>query len=290
MQLYTSLVRLKQAMNGGQLPPMTPVTGDALQIIDPAFTIGLGALEEDPVRGLRCPVRRCGRYFQNLSIHLGRHHKALGGGAAIKRALSIPKRTPLLTASSLEKYRSNVGRLEGRRRASPEFIARSRSPRNRERITAGERNYENQCRAQLSHKIIDLHHEIRRTPCLHEFRTVYGMEAGSAVITTFGTWNNALAQCGLDANKASPRTRTERNLEAVLTALSAWHGEHGHLPSANDTRYSRRTPLIPHLRLILDVMKTESWPEAMRRVASLLNIYGGRYGLPERKAQETAAD
>ena len=58
--LYTSLIRAKQELNDGVLPPMTPVPENVQHFIDPAFTPGLGALEEDPEKGLRCPVKGWG--------------------------------------------------------------------------------------------------------------------------------------------------------------------------------------------------------------------------------------
>ena len=38
--LYTSLVRAKQELNDGVLPPMTPVPENVQHFIDPAFTPG----------------------------------------------------------------------------------------------------------------------------------------------------------------------------------------------------------------------------------------------------------
>jgi len=43
-QLYTSLVMAKQALNGGHLPPMTPVPERLHHIINPEYVPGLGAL------------------------------------------------------------------------------------------------------------------------------------------------------------------------------------------------------------------------------------------------------
>ena len=106
--LYTSLTNLKREMNGGRMPPMTPIPERALAVIDPALTPGLGALEEDPEKGLRCPVRGCGKWAHALSSHITSAHRNIGGVRGFKRMMSIPRTAALL--SRREKARRSEDR------------------------------------------------------------------------------------------------------------------------------------------------------------------------------------
>jgi hypothetical protein len=89
MDMYSTLSRAKQAMNGGDVPPLTPLTRAALKHIDPEFAPGMGVLVEDADKGFRCPVRGCGRYFQKLSVHLDGAHKDIGGSWGVRDLLSL---------------------------------------------------------------------------------------------------------------------------------------------------------------------------------------------------------
>lgn len=298
MNLYTSLVRLKQSMNDGRLPPMTPVPASAHQLIDPAFTIGLGALYEDSEKGLRCPIRECGGFYHNLGLHLRASHGSAGGSTAVRSALDIPLSAPLLSQRLLETHRDNSARsFEQTRRSRPFTLpvhgkateARRRQSRTikADRLTVGARNLRDTCLAQLSHKLIDLHHRLGRTPSSQEARTLNSPGFVAAVTRSFGTWDAALAHCGLQRFDRGARQRVSR--DKVLESLSAYFAEHGCLPTQSQAYHPKRTPIIPTPPTIMRVMATKSWPEAMRRAASLLNIYGGRYGLPTHLLQKHSA-
>lgn len=295
MELYTPLVRLKQEMNNGTLPPMMEVPESVQHIIDPSFTIGYGALDEDSEKGLRCPVRGCGRWFHSLGRHISRSHPRIGQ-TGVRAALSIPSGTSLLSRKEIDRYQRAGKRLSayrptdfavrGAERLSKD---RTRSGRTKSRnaSTTGARNLANRCRAQLAHRIIDLHNRFGRTPTCQEFATEHTPGLAKFVSVVFGSWNNAVNQCGLEVNR---RSSPEQWRQRALDALAIWYERHGTLPSASEINNPHRTPLTPSKPSILRGLKTESWPEAMRRAASLLNIYGGRYGLPiENKPREDAA-
>lgn len=287
MDLYTSLVRLKQAMNGGQVPPMTPVPERVRHLIDPAFTIGMGALEEDDHKGLRCPIRGCGTYHHNLGLHIWHRHRALGGCAAVRTALDIPasaaflsrslrERTRIATVAGLRRsgYRANNGHyLRGHH-------AEGARAGNAVRKSVNAANLGDRCTAQVAHRIIDLEHKIGRSPSRREFSDAYGAALLGSVIRAFGTWNSALAQCGL---KVRMRSNRRRSREAVLDCLAAWHKVHGDLPSTWEANNRDSTPVIPTIKVIKAAFDADSWPEAMYRAAALLDIRGGRYGLPAKK-------
>lgn len=302
-ELYTSLTRLKMAMNGGELPAMTAIPLTAQTVIDPKFTIGLGALVEDEVLGLRCPVRGCGIYRHALTRHVDAAHPEIGGSEGLKLLLEIP-RTFRLASSA---YRANLRETIARRgSAALEQLARARLARpgatqerfvrDRANIThrklyklAGMRNLTNRCEAQMRHALIDLQNKIGRSPTRHEADSMIGQGFVGQVIQIYGSWNAAKARFGLEQYKRG-HSKKEITREAVLEALRAYYEKNGTLPNVNQAQRPNRTPLIPSRPTILKAMGTELWPEAMRRVASILGIYGGRYGLPlENRPSEVAA-
>jgi hypothetical protein len=71
--MYTTLVRAKATIRGEEAPPLTALTEHALKICDPDFVPGMGILEEDAERGLRCPLRGCGKWYHELGKHLESH-------------------------------------------------------------------------------------------------------------------------------------------------------------------------------------------------------------------------
>jgi hypothetical protein len=294
-KLYTSLVHLKMEMNGGTLPPMMPVPESVHGIIDPAFTIGLGALEEHPVKGLRCPVRGCGKYYQTLTKHLNYKHGEIGGERAIKRALSIPATAKLTSLRSRQRYGDVARRHRMADGLHPNFRGvtgtarvKHKTTRRSVSLTVGARNLRNQCERQLQHKLLDLQSQLGRSPSARDAISVYGAGFVSAVARVFGSWDAAKAQIQIPLRKGSPKLRP---IEVVLPALMEWYRVHGELPSATAIHRGTRLPVLPGERSILRAFNTDSWPHAMKVAASLLDIYGGKYGLPieHKPVEENAA-
>lgn len=286
MQLYTSLVRLKQSMNGGVLPPMMPVPDAVRWLIDPQFTPGLGALEEDPDRGLRCPIKQCGGYYHRLGNHIAGAHKWVTP-EQVQQILDIPTTLSLVSSSEREKMRSRA--LTPRRKAvALENLERARrAPRKLKtgkgsRTTVHGRNLRDRCRAQVATKLLDLQNEIGRSPSLAEATAKLGAGVVDMICETWGSWNAAKASLGLDiyTTRHTPH-RKQMVREAAIAGLAEWYRVHGELPSYRDAHRPARTPMIMSVGGILGVFETQSWVEAMRRVAAHLDIRGGRYGLPE---------
>lgn len=295
MDLYTSLTRLKQAMNNGQLPPMTPLTEQAKKVIDPELTIagGAGGIVADEERGLRCPIRGCGAWKHDLGRHVAMAHPTIGV-AAFREAMSIPKSAPLMSETFRERKRRLMrGRLndalkQQQRRGRKErrgVVARRAKGKGATAATMGSRNLRDRCIAQLSHKLIDLANTLGRSPSSTEARNVLGQTLVYHIIQTFGTWNAAKAHCGLEAFAPRNTARTKENRERALDTLGAWVAEHdGELPSYHDAMYGNATPLLLAPSIYYAVFGSQDWDECMRRAAALLAVIGGKYGLPEKRA------
>lgn len=296
MDLYTSLTRLKQEMNGGRLPPMTPLPETALAVIDPNFTPGLGALEEDAEKGLRCPIRGCGKTFDALSMHLNAKHADIGGADGLRTLLSIPRTARLVSRRYSKKCASRgfIGKRPDQERTVDAPVRRKANvARYRAARTVGARNLTNECDAQLRQKMVNLEAQIGRDASSHDAAAILGEGFVKRVSHIYGSWNAARARFGLSQRDRGRNRRwqgewnaaaatAEQRKEAVLHALRAYHAVHGNLPSLAQCVAPTRAPLIPTAGTIRKAMGAESYPEAMRRAASLLNIYGGRYGLPAR--------
>lgn len=297
MELYTDLMRLKQEMNGGVLPAMTPYSESVARVLDPSFGIGLGALVESPERGLRCPVRDCGSYYHSLAHHLTSKHADLGGAIGIKMLLEIPKSVKLLSLgarSNIEKSiasrlpqvmeQARIARCRGANAFhSLEAIERKTVTQRINRASAGMRNLTNRCEAQMRHRMIDLQNRIGRSPSLEDARVDLGHGFVKCVIAVYGSWNAAKLRFDI-AQYRPGQTAARKTItrESVLVALRLYYASHGVLPTLRQANFPDRAPLIPSVTTIRRVMGTGNWSEAMRRAASLLNIYGGRYGLPEK--------
>lgn len=292
MDLYTSLTRLKQELNDGALPRMTAIPKSSLAVIDPAFTIGYGAMAEDIEKGLRCPVRGCGVYRHQLTTHLNSTHRDIGGARTVRRLLSIPDTAPLYSRMR----RAELAALMLQKRAdgrcvilAPRGMVKSQKGKRKNYGTMGSRNLRKICDEQLIHALVDLENRLGRAPTGDEFVAEYDRPKLDALVLVFGTWRSALLQCGLE-NLGQYRRHREGSREAVLAALDAWYTAHDTLPSSRQADNPRSTPALPRYGKILRALQAENWPEAMQRAASLLNIYGGRYGLPiEHKPKEEAA-
>lgn len=282
--LYTSLVRAKQELNGGTLPAMTPIPDRLRDVIDPGFTIGMGALREDPERGLQCPVRDCGKWYHSLGRHLENQHARLGGRAGLRRLLDLPATASLSSTRERARRRDLLAAralpLRGDRRGiacqAPEQHRRA----GRARRSTGLRNFANRCDAQIKQRMAALYESCGRSPTFAEAKA---LDPGVvwAAIDRCGSWSSAKAQFGYEVWRGGS-TGNRIHLDDVLTALQEYYRATGRLPSAAAAqRGGLCVPRIPNREVIIRELGGASWEQAMRIAASLLDIHGGPYGLPE---------
>lgn len=275
--LYTSLVRAKQELNGGVLPAMTPVPENVRHLIDPTYVPGLGALEERPGDGcLRCPVRGCGRYFSRLALHLDYYHGDIGGREGIMRALQIPATTPLVSQQTSESLRTRMYALRASGKMATGGIsqrARTRSHVSRRRgrptSTTGWRNLRNTCEAQLIQRLLTVTQKIGRAPTFREARTI-DQQMANAGRKLWGTWNAFLAAADLrmEHGRVDQRWRKDR----LLRAFAVWRERHGSLPTEAQIVRPRKLPLMPTRAVVLKAYQAKTWEEAMARVSNALRI------------------
>lgn len=286
MELYTSLTRLKMSL-GGQLPDMTPLAPAAMERLDPTFTPGMGALEENG-EGLRCPFVGCGRYFKNLAPHLRAHGSSSG---QLKELLDIPQSVGLVAEKERERLSARcrdmakqysidpLVRLKSLKRAS-----RSRGGFSKQRThrQVGYRNLHDSCDSQLSAKYQALVKKLGRTPTLREATTAWGHPFIGSIRKVYGSWNSFQAQNGWVTRKAcKPFAYT---ITEILTALSQWYTQHGDLPTSKEAVWPIRTPKIPSRFTIQRAFRVGSWVLAMRQAATALGINSHRYDVTEKVA------
>lgn len=281
MQLHTSLAELKGALTG--IPPaaMTALPAQVRALVDPAFTNGLGSLLEDPVRGLRCPLRACGSYHHSLGVHLRRAHPTVDP-IALRRVLEIPRTAALISTATRQRMQRGAA---DRARAQPRVLhpttadrARGIATKTETAATMGARNLHQRCDAQLREKLQALVAQLSHTPTVKEAELAWGAGLVSYIVRHYVTWNDFKRRAGIPTLARGGQTTI--TLDAVVEALSAWATAHqGELPTYDEAARPDRTPPLPHPSTVLRVMCTTSWDWAMRRVAAILGLRDGRYGI-----------
>jgi hypothetical protein len=281
-QLYTSLVRIKQAMNGGHLPPMTPLSEEARRVVSAAYTIGMGALIEDEERGLQCPIRGCGEWHHNLGKHVNWKHGDIGGSATVRTVLSLPKRVGLVSTplrermSAASKQRMEEGQskpITAEARARGLVSLRAQRSRVNVAISGGkgcvnQKNWRDQCESQLGHKLIDLHNHLGRSPSQVEAAAAYGEAFVSAVLRLYGTWTNAKRQQGFEIHRRQRRY----TIDEIVETFRVYYEVNGRLPSSSQAHKPTCTPLVPRQITVKKVLGVKSWPEAMQIISERLGI------------------
>lgn len=275
-ELYTSLVRAKQALAQGRCPPMTQLSEKALDVIDPDFTPGQGALEECADRGLRCPIRGCGRYFHSLGRHLDASHPDIGADG-LRRILDIAPSAALMSRGLRGKRKR-----AGRRRPPPRVpkgklgggVSHKKTARARKRaaMSMGARNFRNNCDAQIAHRLWELRNRLNRTPRVRDAKQLdQGLHW--ACVTIYGSWNAAKAYHGLETLSGSGnKHQTKYDKSGVCDMIRAWVDEHGYLPASSDCGGVNGTPLIPTWHVIMRTMGAQTWDSAINGVRLLLGL------------------
>lgn len=252
-ELYTSLTRLKMAMNGGQLPPMTPLTEDAKKYIDPALTIGMGALIEDEKKGLRCPVRGCGQYHHHLSIHATQMHKTMGGARGLREALSMPRSIPLMSARARAEWRrthptTHIRPSPGAATPKGYDQRKASASVSQSRMSVNARNLKDRCDGQLTAKIVDLDRSLGREATGGDMERVHGEAIVHYIRRVYGSWQQFRTMAGLRASpkrgrfSGTPRQKNycskcgnelPRGGRRVRRCRTCWRAELGLAPNAH---------------------------------------------------------
>ncbi len=289
MELYTSLRHLKMVLNNGEIPPMTPLRATATRVLDPAFVLGAGGLQEDERKGLRCPVRGCGVYKHHLTTHLNREHKGLrtqdeSPSDVVHRLMGIPLsvalcsthvKSQLSSAGKKNQWMSRKALREGKPRdlnTNPEYINKRRSTRMNAATSANFRNLRGECERQLAHKILAMRDVVGSFPIRSAAKARYGMAFIRRVNEVYGSWENACACLGDRVRKDG---LTDQD---VYESMRAYFDIHKELPTSEAANAMARAPLIVRYQDTLNLLGFATWPEAMAHVAWYLKVDDPRYG------------
>ena len=134
--------------------------------------------------------------------------------------------------------------------------------------TATYRNMADSCEAQTFARIATLREKLGRSPSSKEFIAEFGKRLMSALVSTFGTWNNAKALAGLSVTPAAPRVTKA----LALVSLGAWVEAHGSLPSSREVTNPERGPALPSFVSLLRAFGVDNWAAAMRSAAENLGL------------------
>lgn len=278
-ELYTTLTRIKEELIGGNVPPMTPLTGRSAQVCRPEFTIGMGALIEDIHKGQQCPI--CGHWSHKLHIHLNATHKNVGGARGVKSMLSLPVNAPLVSAferaRQAEVMRKNVadGKMAPPVSKNDAHIRLVNHNRKRSRRTCvGTRNLKRNCERQIIVRLLAVRDIVRRSPSRAECDR-YDPPLSSAAIRYFGTFNAAKAAAELKtfATSGVGVSRNKYAIDEVMEMFAAFFDAHGRLPTLAEGR-SPTIPALPSRPTIYKHFGVRDWHKAMQKVAVRLTISG----------------
>lgn len=268
---YTSLSRLKMAMNGGRPPAMTPLTPAAKQVLDPEATLGMGGFVEDENKGLLCPVRGCGEYTHLLTRHLNDKHRAIGGAPSVREALSIPDEVRLvsqrhgdnLSTKARRSYENPKRKSETLRqlgKARPKGLQRvtlNKQPKKHSGRSIHELNLRNSCEAQLIDALLEQKRNLGRWPVAEEMGEL-PFEADLYLV--FGLPSSALSQARLSVEPE----RCGRN--DVYDAFEGFVSARGRTPTLEDALDRSTFPLLPRPEDVLEILGSSSWSIAMDEV------------------------
>lgn len=282
--LYTSQVHLKRLLAGQATPAFTPAPEAVLKMLDPEFFPGMGALNEDDTGRLQCPVRECGEWCHSLAQHVALAHRTLGGVAAIRSAIGIPKNAGLISRNLKQKLQVGAARRDPSTR---KYVPVAKGEK-RGRVVAGghgnpmAKNFADTCPSQLQAKLRALAQSLGRTPSCRDFELAFGCAALGQIKRTFGSWNAAKATCALCL---IPPGVSERAVTSALATecLRAWVNIHGDLPTTTDIKTGEKTPRLPCVQSIKKAYGAETWEAAMRSAVEHLGITSERYGSPTRR-------
>lgn len=283
MELYTSLTRLKQSLNGGELPPMTPLTEEAKKLIDPAFVEGMGGLIEDEKKGLRCPVRGCGKWTHSLSMHWRRRHfLTIGPVGVLRDILEIPG-VPLLSRHARARYKAaSINRRPPRPCKANSHSVSAVKKRGAARVanarSMNHRNGRKVCDKQMAERYMAVRGKVGREPTRTD-ADIHDPGLSWAALEYYGGWN---AFRSTISDRISKRGYT---VDDILVSMRSYWDCHGRLPELPQVRDPDRRPLIPSAGAILKTLEMTSWPKAMSHVAWLLGVQDPNYS-PKRAVAE----
>lgn len=268
-------MRLHTTLQGKIDEAMTELTPAAVAVLDPAFANGMGSLQEDADKGLRCPHQGCGQYKHFLGRHWDRSHA--GGAPKLRELLSLPATAPLVSRSLVERQRAHD--RPGRKIvATPAQCARAGTRRRETEATIGARNLKSRCHAQLAQRLGELVTIVGRTPTFREATVAWGGSEMAAIIRIYGSWNAFKRQVGVEVLHRGGQAKLSP--DDALDQLKSWLLTHNELPAYDEANDS---PAISKPRTIMRAFSTQEWPIAMKRAALILNLRSSRYYPKQRR-------
>lgn len=201
--------------------------------------------------GIQCHI--CGKIYGSLALHITQTHKIAAReykkeyGLLAKTALVSEKVRQEMKERGLE-LQANLStaelkqRMNKARRAYKEWLkspAFQEQKSKRWKMRLEYYNKEGTCPDQLLDKIVEVTDKIGKTPTLGEFmKATGGQRYKHLIISTFGSWLNALGKLGLksERNLYGNRTKYAYTDEQLLDYLRDYQATNKRIPTATDCR------------------------------------------------------
>lgn len=153
----------------------------------------------------------CGFYFKSLGHHLMRSHAL--SSMDYRDRFGLMRATSLGAPKYIDLLRERTGLLNRERKplnqAQLDALQRGRDRvRENKSLSLEVYNKRGRCPEQLLRKIEKLAKELGKTPTRREFIKKYGDNGDlDSIYRTYGSWNGAVAMCGLQPNKKGRQPR-----------------------------------------------------------------------------------
>ena len=78
-------------------------------------------------------------------------------------------------------------------------------------------------------------------------------------------------------------------MDELIAAVRCFYEANGELPNTTDISFPYRAPVLPRYQVFTRLFAGAPWDEVARRLAQILDVRGGKYGLPEDAPNPIAA-
>ena len=222
----------------------------------------------------------CGLMFRTLGTHVNKEHglnaREYKANTGLMEKTALVAEGTRITQAKMSHMTNRTPEMEAKRKAAWLEWHRNRRPKQKERYALEHHNLRGSCPDQLLDKVQKLADELGRPPTGEEFRKAHDGRYYKTLLTTFGTWQNALRKLKLDVYREVPTN------EKLLQDLRDFYKIHGRTPLVSDFRrgllhtaqlYYKRFGNMNYARLLAGIpfvirmhRKYEEWtPDAEQR-------------------------
>ncbi len=188
--------------------------------------------------GQRIQCHFCGKFFQALGTHISFFHELTG--PEYKEQTQLMAKTALvgevLRENRMKWIKDNMHIVSDNLLAQANKMKGKKIEKRRKgtQYSLERRNIQGSCPDQLLDKILHLKKKLKRIPSQEDFLQEHDNKYFSAIITTFGTWTNALSK--LNMTSLSQERKDQFTHSRLISYLKDFYQMHNRTPQYSDFR------------------------------------------------------